>query len=177
VDDVAPASPPPIDEHDDPALWPGGVTWRRVSPKLLIVRRIGVALWLLPLAGATALTMALTDRGWLQLAVPLGGLALLAWWLRLVSRAVQAWGYAERPDDLLIRRGVLIRRLTVVPYGRMQFVDVRVGPVERAFGIATVQLHTAAAATDAYIPGLPADEAARLRDLLTALGQAKAAGL
>ena len=48
----------------------------------------------------------------------------------------------------------------------MQFVDVSAGPLERAFGLATVQLHTAAAASDARIPGLPPAEAARLRDRL-----------
>jgi hypothetical protein len=90
---------------------------------------------------------------------------------------VSAWGYAERDDDLLVRRGVLFRRLSVIPYGRMQFVDVTAGPFERAFGLATVRMHTAAAASDARIPGLPAEEAARLRDQLTALGEAQAAGL
>jgi uncharacterized protein len=92
-------------------------------------------------------------------------------------RRYRAWGYAERADDLLVRRGVMIRRLTVVPYGRMQFVDVTAGPVDRLFGLATVQLHTAASRTDARIPGLEADEAGRLRDQLAALGEAKAAGL
>ena len=45
------------------------------------------------------------------------------------------------------------------------------------FGLATVQLHTAAAATHANIPGLPPEEAARLRDRLAALGEARAEGL
>jgi membrane protein YdbS with pleckstrin-like domain len=40
-----------------------------------------------------------------------------------------------------------------------------------------VRLHTAAAATDARIPGLEPDEAARLRDRLAELGEAQAAGL
>jgi membrane protein YdbS with pleckstrin-like domain len=100
-----------------------------------------------------------------------GFVGLLLW------RRYRAWGYAERADDLLVKRGVMIRRLTVVPYGRMQFVDVTSGPVDRIFGLATVQLHTAASATDAKIPGLEADEANRLRDRLAALGEAKAAGL
>ena len=67
--------------------------------------------------------------------------------------------------------------MSVVPYGRMQFIDVTSGPIERIFGLATVKLHTAAAATDARIPGLDQQEAARLRDRLAALGEAKAAGL
>ena len=98
-------------------------------------------------------------------------------WTVLAGRRFRSWGYAEREDDLLIRRGVLFARLSVVPYGRMQFIDVTAGPLERAFGLATVRLHTAAAATDARIPGLERDEAARLRDSLAELGEAQAAGL
>ena len=101
--------------------------------------------------------------------------ALVSLWF--VRRRVRAWSYTERDEDLIVARGVLVRRLSVVPYGRMQFVDVTAGPVERAFRLATVKLHTAAAASDARIPGLERDEAARLRDRLAALGEAKAAGL
>jgi uncharacterized protein len=96
---------------------------------------------------------------------------------RFVGRRYRSWGYAEREDDLLVRRGVMFARLSVVPYGRMQFIDVTAGPLERAFGLATVRLHTAAAATDARIPGLEREEAARLRDRLAELGEAQAAGL
>ncbi len=105
--------------------------------------------------------------------VAVAGLATL-WFVR---NRVRAWSYTERAEDLIVARGVLVRRLSVVPYGRMQFVDVSAGPVERAFRLATVKLHTAAAASDARIPGLERDEAARLRDRLAALGEAKAAGL
>jgi membrane protein YdbS with pleckstrin-like domain len=49
--------------------------------------------------------------------------------------------------------------------------------VERAFGLATVQLHTAAAASDAMIPGLEPDAATRLRDRLAALGRTRSEGL
>ena len=48
---------------------------------------------------------------------------------------------------------------------------------ERAFGLATVRMHTAAASSDARIPGLTQIEAGRLRDHLAQLGEAKAAGL
>jgi membrane protein YdbS with pleckstrin-like domain len=100
------------------------------------------------------------------------GLLLVA-----VERRFAAWGYLEREDDLLVRRGVLVRRTSVVPYGRMQYVDVTAGPLDRRMGLATVTLHTAAAATDASVPGLLAPEAARLRDRLAALGEARQAGV
>ena len=109
------------------------------------------------------------------------GLALVAALTGLLLQAVQrrwaAWGYLEREDDLLVRRGVVVRRTSVVPYGRMQYVDVTAGPLDRRMGLATVTLHTAAAATDASVPGLLEPEAARLRDRLAALGEARQAGV
>ena len=105
---------------------------------------------------------------WAVLAV-VAALSGALWWV-VIGRRWRAWGYAERERDLLIRRGVLVRHLTIVPYGRMQFVDVKQGPLARALGVSTVQLHTAAAATDARIPFVADGEATRLRDRLTALG-------
>ena len=83
----------------------------------------------------------------------------------------------EREDDLYITHGVMFRTLVAVPYGRMQLVEVESGPLERAFGLATVTLKTASAETNASIPGLAPEEATRLRDRLTELGEAHASGL
>jgi membrane protein YdbS with pleckstrin-like domain len=103
-------------------------------------------------------------------------LAIAATWVGLRGR-YRSWSYRERDDDLIVARGLLVRRLSVVPYGRMQFLDVTAGPIDRWFGLATVQLHTAAATSDARIPGLPLEEARRLRDRLAAFGEARGAGL
>ncbi|HXQ43544.1 MAG TPA: PH domain-containing protein [Acidimicrobiales bacterium] len=97
--------------------------------------------------------------------------------LRFLRNRFRSWQYQEREEDLVVKRGVAFRRLSVVPYGRMQFVDVTAGPIERLFKLSTIKLHTAAAASDARIPGLEPEEAARLRDQLASLGEAKAAGL
>lgn len=126
------------------------------------------------LAGAGAGVAAGVAAG-VGAAVAVAACGAIALWF--VRNRFRAWAYQERDEDLLVSRGVLIRRLSVVPYGRMQFVDVTSGPVERVYRLATVKLHTAAAASDARIPGLERDEAARLRDRLAALGEAKAAGL
>jgi uncharacterized protein len=132
---------------------------------------------------AVPVTAGLSVLFWLTVGSTAGLIALVACvalaaieWVLLRGR-YRSWGYAEREDDLLIRRGFLFRKLSVVPYGRMQFVDVTAGPVERVFGLATVKLHTAAAATDAKLPGLASAEAERLRDRLAALGEAQASGL
>jgi hypothetical protein len=155
---------------------PDGVVWQPVSPKLATARLIttGIALGV-PLLGTTV-TAVVTGVTWVW--VVAGVIAALGLWCVLViPRQVRAIGYAERADDLLIRKGVVFRSMVVVPYGRMQYVDVQAGPLARAVGIAQVQLHTASPGTDAAIDGLPPEEAARLRDQLASRGEARLAGL
>jgi membrane protein YdbS with pleckstrin-like domain len=161
----------------DDLFAPADVSWTPVSPKLATVRRLNSAITFGVLAIAGLLLLGLLVN-WLYgvLFVVLAGLGF-AWSWVLIGRNQQSWKYAEREDELLVSHGVMFRQLVVVPYGRMQFVDVAAGPLERSFGLATVELHTATPATDAKIPGLHPDEAARLRDRLSALGQAQAWGL
>ncbi|MEU9350285.1 PH domain-containing protein [Streptomyces griseoloalbus] len=159
----------PVGAGDEPV-------WIALPPGLLKVRRLMLAVWLGLLTLVTGLVPGLL-AGPVWAAFAALPLALLVWGWVLLERNWRSWRYAERADDLLISRGVLWRQETVVPYGRMQLVEVSSGPVERYFGLASVQLHTAAAATDATIPGLEPAEAERLRDRLTELGEARSAGL
>ncbi|GIJ47488.1 membrane protein [Virgisporangium aliadipatigenens] len=160
---------------DPLAPWPDDVVWRPVSGKLILVEQVRLAALAgtAVVAGAVLWTFFDGLWGWAAAAVAVLWAARAA----VVVRSVRSWGYAERPDDLLVRHGLLVRRLSIVPYARMQFVDVSAGPLERSLGLATVELHTAAAASDARIPGLPGPEAARLRDRLSALGETHAEGL
>ncbi|HEX8346855.1 MAG TPA: PH domain-containing protein [Actinoplanes sp.] len=166
-------APDPGDALDP---WPDTVDWQPVSSKLITVELISRAIWVLVVLAALAAGWRF-DGHWLYRAGMVTVVVFAVWRSYVTVRAVRAWGYAEREKDLLVRHGLVIRRLSIVPYARMQFVDVTAGPLERAFGLATVQLHTAAAASDARIPGLPPHEAARLRDRLTALGEDRAEGL
>jgi uncharacterized protein len=155
---------------------PTDAAWLKPSARLWRMRVAEVcAAGPVLVAGAVALGI---------LAGPLAGLvAALAFlacaglMLFFLRNRFNSWAYCERAEDLLVARGVLVSRLSVVPYGRMQFVEVTAGLAERMFGLSTVKLHTAAAASDARIPGLERAEAARLRDRLATLGEAKAAGL
>lgn len=149
--------------------------WTRPSTKLLVMRVTELGVLALCFA-IVAVLAAVNAAGALALVMGCGAF-VAGISLPFARRRYLAWGYLEREEDLLVRRGVLIRRLSVVPYGRMQLVEVTAGLMERAFGLSTVKLHTAAARSDARIPGLEPAEAARLRDRLAALGEAKAAGL
>ncbi|HEX5534945.1 MAG TPA: PH domain-containing protein [Actinomycetales bacterium] len=155
---------------------PLGVTWTPVSPRLVTARRL--VLGVVALVPLLAVVVAAIFTGWLWLLLLLlPWLAIVGWLFWLIGRQIRAIGYAEREDDLLIRSGVMFKNMVVVPYGRMQYVDVEAGPIDRAFGVARVQLHTASPGTDAAIPGLVPEEAARLRERLASRGEAKLAGL
>ena len=162
----------------DDLFAPPGNAWQPVSPALARMRRVLVAVVAAPALVALAVSawlLSLPLAAWLPLAVVVVALAAVGW--VQVGRNARWWAYAERDEDLYVRHGVMFRQLVVVPYGRMQYVDVQSGPLEQVFRIASVHLHTASPGTSARIPGLPAEEAARLRDRLTSLGEAQAAGL
>ena len=171
--DTSRAVPP---ARQDSPFDPVEVAWHPVSGRLAAVRVVTALLVLgIPLL-AFVLVAVLAHAVWAWIvAAPLA--VVLLWLLWLLPRQVRAVGYAERDDDLLVRRGIMFRSLVVVPYGRMQLVDVTAGPVARSLGLASIQLHTAAAGTDARIPGLRATEASDLRDRLAARGEARMAGL
>lgn len=151
--------------------------WVAVSPQLRAMRRI--ELGVIAVVVAAALAVGLAAAGFVAAgAMGAVGVALFAVaGFIVIGRNYDSWGYAERGADLLVTHGVMVRRLVVVPYGRMQLVDVTAGPIERRFGISTLRLHTASAGTDARIHGLTAAEATRLRDRLAALGESQSAGL
>jgi len=156
--------------------WPETVDWRPVSPRLVWVEQLHLLAGTAPLLVGCLVAWLVLDTTLAPLAAAVVAL-IAAVRAVLIPRIVRSWGYAERERDLLVRHGRLVRRLSIVPYARMQFVDVTAGPLERALNLATVQLHTAAAATDARIPGLEPPEASRLRDRLAALGEDRAEGL
>ena len=153
----------------DELFTPPGAVWRRVSPRLALVRRLllaAAAVVVLVAAGVAALLDLVPGAVLVVVLVLVVGLSAWAWWA--IGRSARRWGYAELDQELYITHGALVRRLVVVPYARMQYVDVHAGPADQLGGIATVRLHTASPGTSAVIPGLPVDEAARLRDRLTA---------
>ena len=85
--------------------------------------------------------------------------------LLLPQRRYRAWAYDEGADELHISRGLLVRTRTVVPFGRVQHIDIAQGPVERRYRLATLILHTAGTRGAAVpLPGLDHHLAEQMRD-------------
>jgi uncharacterized protein len=81
------------------------------------------------------------------------------------------WRYEIRDDEIDLQRGLLSIRRTLVPIRRVQHVDTTVGPLQGAFGLATVEFHTAAGGTE--ITGLARDEADRVRVRIAELARTR----
>ena len=96
---------------------------------------------------------------------------LLALWLiiRAPLRRYHARGYQMGADRLRVVRGLIFRSDTVVPFGRVQHIDVHQGPIERAYGLATLVLHTAGNHNASVsLPGLGHDDALAMREEIRA---------
>ncbi|HEY6817230.1 MAG TPA: PH domain-containing protein [Croceibacterium sp.] len=89
--------------------------------------------------------------------------------IRVPLRRYQARGYQLGADRLRVVRGLLFRTDTVVPFGRVQHIDVNQGPLERAYGLATLALHTAGTHNSSVtLPGLAHADALAMREEIRA---------
>ncbi len=94
------------------------------------------------------------------LLLALYGLALLAIYKSFPVRA-----YALRELDISYRKGWIFYSNITIPFARIQHSEISQGPVDRMFGLVTLHIYTAGgSSSDLSIPGLPRDEAQRLRD-------------
>jgi uncharacterized protein len=166
---VTPARPAEV------TLRGGDLPWRPVSPMLTRVRLITTAAVVLPLLLVTLVVGLFVTRWALlgTLAVLLVGL----WAAWLVRRQVSAISWVELDEEIVIRKGRMFRSLVSVPYGRLQYVDIQSGPLARANGIASCEIHTASPESGGSLPGLRVAEAEALRSRLAARGEAQRAGL
>ena len=87
--------------------------------------------------------------------------------IRLPHRRWVSRGYSLAEERLRTVKGVLFRSDTVVPFGRVQHIDVDQGPLERAFGLATLTVHTAGSHNaSVHVPGLRHEVAVEIRETI-----------
>ena len=146
-----------------------------MSPKLTTARYLTRIPWLL-ISAIVFGVLGVFVSSWFYAGVIVVAVILI-WQLWLIPQQVKRLGWLETSDELLITKGKLWHTFTVVPYGRIQFVDVTAGPLERAFGMKQVQLHTASASSDSTIHGLPVAEADALRERLAIKARERMSGL
>jgi uncharacterized protein len=113
-----------------------------VTVAVLVAVDASTAAWIVGVAGA---------------AVVLAAGLLLIWLLPIHDH--RHFRYEVMDLGLYVARGWLWRRWQVVPHARIETVDIRSGPLLRAFGLVAVEVATAAAGGGTGIPGLTPDAA------------------
>jgi membrane protein YdbS with pleckstrin-like domain len=70
---------------------------------------------------------------------------------------------------LSYKKGLLIRQMTVVPFSRIQHIEIDEGPFERFFKLSTLSIYTAGdSGKDLKISGLKKEQAQEIKELITA---------
>ena len=146
----------------------GGDALTPLHPNYVKVVRLGTMLLVLPFViGALVLEFA----GELPRGAFIAPILLLALYLiiRAPLRRYHARGYQIGADRLRVVRGLIFRSDTVVPFGRVQHIDVHQGPIERAYGLGTLVVHTAGNHNASVsLPGLGHDDAMAMREEIRA---------
>ncbi|SDS75001.1 PH domain-containing protein [Microbacterium paraoxydans] len=94
-----------------------------------------------------------------------------AWWRRPFSW--KRHGYTVTTDGLLLRRGIVWRKLAVFPLARLQGVSLSQGPIDRAQGVSGAQVHTVPGPITGLLSGLErADALALLNEVSVAAAEA-----
>lgn len=147
----------------------------RVSPKLMIPRIVGTLIWTAIALVSIWFAYRAWGSWWLIAFAAVAVLAVVN--LVLIPLRVRNLGYLETEDELVLSAGKLWHTMTVIPYGRIQFVDVNSGPIGRALGLKDLKVNTASTTSNSTLPGLPAAEADALRDRLAAKARERMSGL
>ena len=165
----APAAPAPRPVPAAPLPEAHGAGWQALPPRakgmfllvaglsgLIPVVPIGSVLfgvlddWSIPARLALVASVALVVMG-------------VALWLGAKRYTHTAWKLDV--DGFAVRRGRLWQTHTHVPASRVQHLDLKRGPIERRYGLATLVLHTAGTRLNAVqLSGMEDADAEALRD-------------
>jgi putative membrane protein len=139
---------------------------RRLHPLTLIFATVGIARSMLfpAIAGGFGV------GGRFDRALPIFLLVLAV--PAVIGAAVKYHRYRWRltADELILDSGLLLRRNRVIPFARVQNVEVRQGALQRVFGVAELRVETAGSGVEAeaLLSVLALDDARRARAELLA---------
>ncbi|MEM7324306.1 MAG: PH domain-containing protein [Actinomycetota bacterium] len=161
VADDEPFTNEPLDVDGLPALVEE--EFLPLDPNYLRVRWIGDAIFAAVVTVA-AITSAILSSSFVPLAAAAVLLLLTALTAWLQGLEVSHLGYLVRDKDFSYRRGIISRNVRTVPFARVQHVSIDRGPIERYFGMATLDLRTAGGGLT--VGGLSEETANRLKVLV-----------
>lgn len=147
----------------------------KLHPDHVTVTRIVAAIWTAIVSGPLLAIEAILYAGEAELPVPQGAMlsVVAVLFILLVGilpkRRYNHRGYHMGEDRLRIVRGYLFHSDTIVPFGRIQHIDVDQGPLQRGYRLATLTVHTAGNHNSSvHLPGLLHENAIHMREAIRA---------
>ena len=140
-----------------------------VEPNYRNALRLGAAaLWLPALIGSLVLDrLILREFPFAGLVPAVVGLVAFGAIIVAPNRVFRRLGYSVDSSFLRVVRGWLFHSDTIVPFVRVQHIDVNRGPLDKLFGTASLVVHTAGTHNSIVtLPGLSPDRAAELRETI-----------
>jgi len=164
------STPDPLEqiEQDETQSYNQGLTPLHPPQKSLIRLNTGIFAVILTI---TAVAAEFAIRNELPLAAGsiIGPVAAFALFLFIMfpGRIYRRWGYDMAEEQLRVLRGFMWRTDTIVPFNRIQHIDVAQGPFQRIFGLSTLIVHTAGTHNSVVgLPGLSTPDAETMRDTI-----------
>lgn len=167
-------APEGLEVHDGERHDEGTIPFQRIDARFIALSRFGAAglfgvigagaivggcviLWVSPLAWLLpVLTIWGALAGW--------GVLNIVWW---PTWEHARWSYRLGNDVIELKHGIVWHVAITIPLSRLQHVDLHQGPLERKWGLASLELHTAGTRDASHrIPGLDVAVAGELRDQL-----------
>jgi len=92
---------------------------------------------------------------------------LIILYLILTKKIFLIKAYGIRKHDIIFRSGLIFRSTTVIPFNRVQHVEIKNGPIDRYFGLSKLNIYTAGGSlSDLSIPGLLMETAQNIKELI-----------
>lgn len=145
-------------------------TYRQLSKNYVAVRYISNAIFFLVLLmGIVVLYRETSIKS-----LPVVWYAILSFWffwflvsLFLVKKGYDIRGYVLRAQDIIHRKGVVVKSLTTIPFNRVQHCEISQGPIQRLFNLHTLEIFTAGGGkSDLSIPGLEGETAQQIKEFI-----------
>lgn len=101
------------------------------------------------------------------------GLALILWTLLMIipllltRKVFLKKKYALRQKDIIYQQGLIFHQMTVIPFNRIQHIEIKHGPLDRKFGLCGLKIFTAGGSqSDLSIPGLNQNRAEAIKEFI-----------
>lgn len=145
------------------------IEFNKLADKAATEALLSTLLFLLPFSIAASLVLhfvvKLPSHILLPAIVAIVAISLfILWW---TIKSIHKTGVALREHDFVLKTGVFWRKITVVPFNRIQHIELHKGPLERKFNLATIKLYTAGGSgADLAVGGLEEPRAEQLRQFM-----------